>query len=159
MLDHIQVLFFMEMTLWWLSSYILLSVRTIPSPFISRFHKGIRVLRQKRYSGQFTCVSSLLKHDDETCWQLFACGDKHPLQCWQWRAVSAVGQLEEELVQVDKSNTQLKLTVSDLRLRLRTRDKEMQKEMQKVSTCFLYSSNILGVWYMCATFPTWIHFD
>lgn len=38
-------------------------------------------------------------------------------------------------MQIDKSNTQLKLTVSDLRLRLKTRDKEMQKEMQKVSPC------------------------
>lgn len=38
-------------------------------------------------------------------------------------------------MQIDKSNTQMKLTVSDLRLKLRTRDKEMQKEMQKVSTC------------------------
>ncbi|XP_060897415.1 cilia- and flagella-associated protein 57 [Labrus mixtus] len=39
--------------------------------------------------------------------------------------------LEEELVQTDNSNTQLKLTVSELRLKLRTRDKEMQKDMQK----------------------------
>lgn len=62
-------------------------------------------------------------------------------------------------MQIDKSNTQLKLTVSDLRLRLRTRDKEMQKEMQKVSTCFLYSNNILKVWYTCAAFPAFIHFD
>lgn len=48
--------------------------------------------------------------------------------------VSPVRQLEEELVQMDKSNTQLKLSVSELRLRLRTRDKEMHKEMLKVST-------------------------
>lgn len=34
---------------------------------------------------------------------------------------------------MDKSNTQLKLIVSDLKLKLRTRDKEMSKEMQKVS--------------------------
>ncbi len=37
-------------------------------------------------------------------------------------------------MQIDKSNTQLKLTVSDLRLKLRTKDKEMHKEMQKVCT-------------------------
>lgn len=34
---------------------------------------------------------------------------------------------------MDKNNTQLKLVVSDLKLKLRTRDKEMSKEMQKVS--------------------------
>lgn len=37
-------------------------------------------------------------------------------------------------MQIDRSNTQLKLTVSDLRLKLRTKDKEMHKEMLKVST-------------------------
>ncbi|XP_058487898.1 cilia- and flagella-associated protein 57 [Solea solea] len=43
-----------------------------------------------------------------------------------------IHQLQEELVQSQKSNTQLKLTVTDLRLKLTTRDKEMHKEMQKV---------------------------
>lgn len=37
-------------------------------------------------------------------------------------------------MQIDKSNTQLKLSVTELKLKLRSRDKEMQKEMQKVST-------------------------
>lgn len=46
-------------------------------------------------------------------------------------------------MQVDKSNTQLRLTVSDLRLKLRTRDKEMHKEMQKVST--YHTQHLLSV--------------
>lgn len=49
--------------------------------------------------------------------------------------VSSVLQLEAKLVEMDKSNTQLKLTVTNLNLRVRTGNKEMQREMQKVSTC------------------------
>lgn len=49
--------------------------------------------------------------------------------------VSSVLQLEAKLVEMDKSNTQLKLTVTNLNLRVKTGNKEMQREMQKVSTC------------------------
>lgn len=35
---------------------------------------------------------------------------------------------------MDKSNTQLRLTVSDLRLKVKARNKEVHKEMQKVRT-------------------------
>lgn len=48
--------------------------------------------------------------------------------------VSALSQLEDELVQLDKSNSQLQLSVSELRLRLRAKEGELRKEMQKVST-------------------------
>ncbi|XP_015249885.1 PREDICTED: cilia- and flagella-associated protein 57 [Cyprinodon variegatus] len=41
-------------------------------------------------------------------------------------------KLEEEVAGITKSNTQLKLTTSDLRLKLKTKDKEVQKELQKV---------------------------
>lgn len=37
-------------------------------------------------------------------------------------------------MQMDKSNTQLRLTVSDLRLKVKARNKEVHKEMQKVRT-------------------------
>lgn len=47
----------------------------------------------------------------------------------------SVSQLEAKLVEMDKSNTQLKLTVTNLNLRVKTGNKEMQREMQKVSTC------------------------
>lgn len=49
--------------------------------------------------------------------------------------VSALSQLEEELLLLDRSNTQLQLTISELRLKLRAKDAELRKEMQKVSTC------------------------
>uniref|UniRef100_A0A3Q4B5Q5 EML-like second beta-propeller domain-containing protein n=1 Tax=Mola mola TaxID=94237 RepID=A0A3Q4B5Q5_MOLML len=39
---------------------------------------------------------------------------------------------QEALRQSDKSNSQMKLTVSDLRLQMRAREMELQKEMQKV---------------------------
>lgn len=56
-------------------------------------------------------------------------------ECSGPHGVSAVSQLEEELVQVDKINTQLQLSVSDLRLKLRAKEEEIRKEVQKVSTC------------------------
>lgn len=42
-----------------------------------------------------------------------------------------IQKLEEELVQTGKHNTQLKLTTSELRLKLKTKDREMYKELQK----------------------------
>lgn len=48
--------------------------------------------------------------------------------------VSALSQLEEELLLLDRSNTQVQLTVSELRLKLRAKEAEIRKEMQKVST-------------------------
>ncbi|KAM3621734.1 uncharacterized protein V6R79_015290 [Siganus canaliculatus] len=44
-----------------------------------------------------------------------------------------IHQLKEELAQVNKSNSQLTLTTSDLRLKLKSRQKEIQKEVQKVN--------------------------
>uniref|UniRef100_A0A3B3WUV3 Cfap43 N-terminal domain-containing protein n=1 Tax=Poecilia mexicana TaxID=48701 RepID=A0A3B3WUV3_9TELE len=41
-------------------------------------------------------------------------------------------KLEEELKMITRSGNRLKVTISELRLRLRTKDKEIQKEMQKV---------------------------
>ncbi|XP_043977088.1 cilia- and flagella-associated protein 57 [Gambusia affinis] len=43
-----------------------------------------------------------------------------------------IQKLEEELVRMTNSSSRLKVTISDLKLRLRTKDKEIQKEMQKV---------------------------
>ncbi|XP_037831258.1 cilia- and flagella-associated protein 57 isoform X3 [Kryptolebias marmoratus] len=40
-------------------------------------------------------------------------------------------KLEEQLVEMDRNNSQLKLAVSDLRLKLRTKEKELHKEIQK----------------------------
>lgn len=37
-------------------------------------------------------------------------------------------------MQVDKINTQLQLSASDLRLKLRAKEEEIRKEVQKVST-------------------------
>ncbi|XP_070759353.1 cilia- and flagella-associated protein 57 isoform X2 [Enoplosus armatus] len=60
--------------------------------------------------------------------------------------------LQEELVQIDKSNTQLKLTVSELRLRLRTRDKEMRKEMQKGRDLETHLQRLKSELHNCAGF-------
>ncbi|XP_007573404.1 cilia- and flagella-associated protein 57-like [Poecilia formosa] len=43
-----------------------------------------------------------------------------------------IEKLEEELKMITRSGNRLKVTISELRLRLRTKDKEIQKEMQKV---------------------------
>ncbi|XP_053172243.1 cilia- and flagella-associated protein 57 [Scomber japonicus] len=63
-----------------------------------------------------------------------------------------IHQLEEELVQMDKSNTQLKLVVSDLKLKLRTRDKEMSKEMQKVKDMETHLQRLRSDLHNCAGF-------
>lgn len=57
-------------------------------------------------------------------------------ECSAPHRVSAAPQLEEELVQVDKINTQLQLSASDLRLKLRAKEEEIRKEVQKVSTSY-----------------------
>ncbi|KAM7402726.1 hypothetical protein PAMP_017940 [Pampus punctatissimus] len=63
-----------------------------------------------------------------------------------------IHQLEEELVQMDKSNTQLKLITSDLKLKLRTRDKEMHKEMQKVKDLEMHLQRLRSDLHNCAGF-------
>lgn len=42
-------------------------------------------------------------------------------------------QMEGELEHFHKQNTQLELNIAELRLKLRTTDREMHKEIQKVS--------------------------
>ncbi|XP_034441489.1 cilia- and flagella-associated protein 57 [Hippoglossus hippoglossus] len=63
-----------------------------------------------------------------------------------------IRQLQEELVQTDQSNTQLKLTVSDLKLKLRTRDKEMQKEMQKLKDLEIHLQRLKSDLHNCVGF-------
>ncbi|KAF1391148.1 hypothetical protein PFLUV_G00038910 [Perca fluviatilis] len=63
-----------------------------------------------------------------------------------------IHQLEEELMQIDQSNTQLKLAVSDLRLKLRTRDKEMHKEMQKVKDLETHLQRLKSDLHNCVGF-------
>ncbi|XP_071351144.1 cilia- and flagella-associated protein 57 isoform X2 [Trachinotus anak] len=63
-----------------------------------------------------------------------------------------IHQLEEELVQTVKSNSQLKLTVSDLRLKLRTRDKEMHAEMQKVNDLETHLQRLKSDLHNCVGF-------
>ncbi|XP_040890430.1 cilia- and flagella-associated protein 57 [Toxotes jaculatrix] len=63
-----------------------------------------------------------------------------------------IRQLEEELVQTDKSNTQLKLTVSELRLKLRSRDKEMHKEMQKAKDLETHLQRLQSDLHNCVGF-------
>lgn len=55
--------------------------------------------------------------------------------------VSALSQLEEELLLLDRSNTQLQLTVSDLRLKLRAKEAAIRRELQKVSTTQLLNDD------------------
>lgn len=79
-------------------------------------------------------ISKKKDHIQQVCvimgFQQQAAEYSHPHRC----GVSAVPQLEEELLLLDRSNTQLQLTVSDLRLKLRAKEAEIRKEMQKVST-------------------------
>ncbi|XP_033977740.1 cilia- and flagella-associated protein 57 [Trematomus bernacchii] len=63
-----------------------------------------------------------------------------------------IHQLQEELVQIDKSNTQLKLSVSELRLKLRTRDKEMHKEAQKVKDLETHLQRLKADLHNCVGF-------
>uniref|UniRef100_A0A3P8R8K1 EML-like second beta-propeller domain-containing protein n=1 Tax=Astatotilapia calliptera TaxID=8154 RepID=A0A3P8R8K1_ASTCA len=73
----------------------------------------------------------------------------YQLQC---RAISRVRQLEEELIQTDKSNAQLKLTVSELKLKLKTRDKEMCKESQKVKDLETHLQRLKSDLHNCVGF-------
>lgn len=43
--------------------------------------------------------------------------------------------MEGELKEFHKTNTQLELKIAELNLKLKTKDKEMHKEMRKVSMC------------------------
>ncbi|KAF0035418.1 hypothetical protein F2P81_013176 [Scophthalmus maximus] len=63
-----------------------------------------------------------------------------------------IQQLEGELVQTNESNTQLKLAVSDLRLKLRTRDKEMHKEMQRVKDLETHLQRLKSDLHHCVGF-------
>ncbi|KAK5913161.1 hypothetical protein CesoFtcFv8_002970 [Champsocephalus esox] len=63
-----------------------------------------------------------------------------------------IHQLQEELVQIDKVNTQLKLSVSELRLKLRTRDKEMHKEAQKVKDLETHLQRLKADLHNCVGF-------
>ncbi|XP_033939843.1 cilia- and flagella-associated protein 57 isoform X1 [Pseudochaenichthys georgianus] len=63
-----------------------------------------------------------------------------------------IHQLQEELVQIDKGNTQLKLSVSELRLKLRTRDKEMHKEAQKVKDLETHLQRLKADLHNCVGF-------
>ncbi|XP_030585789.1 cilia- and flagella-associated protein 57 [Archocentrus centrarchus] len=63
-----------------------------------------------------------------------------------------IHQLEEELIQTDKSNTQLKLIVSELRLKLKTRDKEMHNERQKVRDLETHLQRLKSDLYSCVGF-------
>lgn len=46
-------------------------------------------------------------------------------------------------MQTDKSNTQLNLTVSDLKLKMRAKDMELRKETRKVSPALLCKAHVL----------------
>uniref|UniRef100_A0A3B5B8N2 Cilia and flagella associated protein 57 n=1 Tax=Stegastes partitus TaxID=144197 RepID=A0A3B5B8N2_9TELE len=59
---------------------------------------------------------------------------------------------QEALFQTEKSNTQLQLTVSDLRLKLKTRDKEMHKEMQKVTDLETHLQRLRSDLHNCVSF-------
>ncbi|CAI5689000.1 cilia- and flagella-associated protein 57 isoform X2 [Oreochromis niloticus] len=63
-----------------------------------------------------------------------------------------ISQLEEELIQTDKSNAQLKLTVSELKLKLKTRDKEMCKESQKVKDLETHLQRLKSDLHNCVSF-------
>uniref|UniRef100_A0A3Q1GAY0 Cilia and flagella associated protein 57 n=1 Tax=Acanthochromis polyacanthus TaxID=80966 RepID=A0A3Q1GAY0_9TELE len=63
-----------------------------------------------------------------------------------------IRQVCEALVQTDKSNAQLQLTVSDLRLKLRTRDKELHKEMQKVNDMETHLQRLKSDLHNCVSF-------
>ncbi|XP_063330905.1 cilia- and flagella-associated protein 57 isoform X2 [Pelmatolapia mariae] len=63
-----------------------------------------------------------------------------------------ISQLEEELTQTDKSNAQLKLTVSELKLKLKTRDKEMCKESQKVKDLETHLQRLKSDLHNCVGF-------
>ncbi|XP_026024825.1 cilia- and flagella-associated protein 57 isoform X3 [Astatotilapia calliptera] len=63
-----------------------------------------------------------------------------------------ISQLEEELIQTDKSNAQLKLTVSELKLKLKTRDKEMCKESQKVKDLETHLQRLKSDLHNCVGF-------
>ncbi len=43
--------------------------------------------------------------------------------------------MEGELKEFHKTNTQLELKIAELNLKLKTKDKELHKEMRKVSMC------------------------
>lgn len=52
-------------------------------------------------------------------------------------------QMEAELEQFRKKSTQLELTISDLKLKLKATDKERQKEIQKVCLFLIVNNNTI----------------
>lgn len=80
---------------------------------------------------EMTTFRSLV-NENLTVWQIYAYiyvflyASVGLMPCFFW-------QLEAKLVEMDAINTQLKLSVSNLGLRVKTGNKEMQREMQKVS--------------------------
>ncbi|XP_075952842.1 cilia- and flagella-associated protein 57 [Anarhichas minor] len=63
-----------------------------------------------------------------------------------------IHQLEEQLLLTDKSNTQLTLSVSELGLRLRTRNQEMHKEMLKVKDLETHLQRLKSDLHECVSF-------
>lgn len=54
-------------------------------------------------------------------------------------------QMEAELEQFHKKSTQLELTISELKLKLRATDKERQREMQRVCSALSFFTAILSL--------------
>ncbi|XP_072308119.1 cilia- and flagella-associated protein 57 [Eucyclogobius newberryi] len=63
-----------------------------------------------------------------------------------------IQKFKDELLQTGKLNTELKLTTSQLRLRLRTKDKEMHKEMQKMKDLETHLQRLKSELHVCAGF-------
>ncbi|KAK7907414.1 hypothetical protein WMY93_016026 [Mugilogobius chulae] len=63
-----------------------------------------------------------------------------------------IHKLEDELLQSGKLNTQMKIMTSQLRLRLRTKDKEMHKEMQKMKDLETHLQRLKSELHDCAGF-------
>ncbi|XP_053723695.1 cilia- and flagella-associated protein 57 isoform X1 [Synchiropus splendidus] len=61
-------------------------------------------------------------------------------------------QLEEELMQMNKSNTQLKLCVSELKLKLRTKEQEVDKEKLKMKELLVHLQRLKSDLHTCGSF-------
>ncbi|XP_027857721.1 cilia- and flagella-associated protein 57 isoform X1 [Xiphophorus couchianus] len=62
-----------------------------------------------------------------------------------------IQKLEEELILITNSSTRLKVTISELRLRLRTKDKEIQKELQRVQDLTTLLERVRSDLQVCAS--------
>ncbi|KAM8868220.1 cilia- and flagella-associated protein 57-like [Synchiropus picturatus] len=63
-----------------------------------------------------------------------------------------IQQLEDELVQMEKSNVYLKLNIDDLQLKLKTRDQEMDREKQKLKQVRIHLERLKSDLYHCGGF-------